>query len=80
MIVHDTGWLSALWYVAQRQDIVSAAYFNRVNLCATGFHTQEFVGWDFAMVTDDNAKRGKGPFEYFTAGACGVGWMWCSTA
>ena len=51
------------------QDALWKAYTNRVNLCAVGFRNQERVGYDFNMVTDDNSKRGKGPYEYYTTGA-----------
>lgn len=53
------------------QEAVKQAYFARVNLSAQGFRCQEHTGYDWAMVTDDNSKRGKGPFEYHTGGvAC----------
>lgn len=43
---------------------------SRVNLSAQGYRCQEFTGYDWNMVTDDNSKRGKGPFEYHTGGVC----------
>jgi xanthine dehydrogenase/oxidase len=52
------------------QDAVKKAYFNRVNLSAQGFRCQQFTGYDWNMDTDDNSKRGKGPFEYITGGVC----------
>ena len=51
--------------------IVSAAYFDRVNLSAQGFYKTPDIGYDFESKTArSNAERGT-PFRYFTCGvAC----------
>jgi len=51
--------------------VVSAAYFDRVNLSAQGFYKTPDIGYDFESKTArSNAERGT-PFRYFTCGvAC----------
>lgn len=53
------------------KQVVSAAYFDRVNLSAQGFYKTPNVGYDFDLASArTNAERGT-PFRYFTCGvAC----------
>eukprot|EP00752_Nemacystus_decipiens_P001721 g1664.t1 len=49
-------------------EIVTAAYFQRINLSAQGFYTMPAkCDYDFDMDTADNRDRGR-PFNYFTQG------------
>ena len=51
------------------ETVVSAAYFARVSLSATGFYITpgDRCGYDWNKDTDDNACRGQ-PFNYYTSG------------
>lgn len=54
------------------QDIITQAYFQRVNLSAQGFYRMHVTGYDFVKELDPgtvcNSERGR-PFAYFTFGA-----------
>lgn len=57
---------------ASWKDVVTAAYFDRICLSATGFYAvpSERCGYDWDIDTNNNSERGT-PFNYYTQGvAC----------